>query len=73
MKLVANLLAKLTKQISFTLKKADCLQDDFNNILVLRFQVNCVLLVSAGFGKLKKALKFKAILGLGLSYDTVSS
>lgn len=36
MKLVANLLAKLTKQISFSLKKTDCLQGEFtfNNILV---------------------------------------
>lgn len=71
--MVANLLARLTRQISFTLKKVDYLQGEFNNILVLRFQVSWVLLVSAGFGKLKKTLKFKAILGLGLSYDMVSS
>jgi len=36
MKLMANLLAKLTKQISFALQKTDCLQGEFifNNILV---------------------------------------
>lgn len=36
MKLVANLLANLTKQINFSLKKIDCLQGEFifNNSLV---------------------------------------
>lgn len=71
MKFVATLLAKLTKQTGFTLKKALCLQADFSFNKVLRFQIKYVWLVSAGFGKLTKAPQIKISLGLGLTYDKV--
>lgn len=40
-------------------------------IKFLRFQIKHVWLISAGFGKLKKAPQIKTSLGLGLSYDKV--